>query len=96
MGTKQIWEDYEKVLIRFGYTQEQIETVKEFRESDKYEHVTFEQFTELVAQKVVIRTRKLKKKKRNLFLSEDGKFYYLNHFNKRYEWIGQFPQNTEE
>lgn len=97
-GFKQSWQDYEKILQKFGYTEEQISAVKEVRESDKYEHVTFEQFSELVAQGVVVRTRKLKKKKRNLYIGEDGKFLYLNHFNKRWEWIGNFPPEeiTEE
>jgi len=95
-STKQDWQLYEQILIKFEYTPEQIETVKSVRESDNYQHVTFEQFSELVAQKVVIRTRKLKKKKRNLYLGEDGKFYYLNHYRKQWEWIGCFPENTEE
>lgn len=95
-GTKQSWDEYEKILIKFDYTPEEIEAVKEVRESENYQHVTFEQFSELVSQKVVIRTRKLKKKKRNLFLGEDGRFYYLNHFRKDWEWIGCFPENIEE
>lgn len=95
-GTKLPWVEYEKILIRFEYTPEEIEMVKNVRESDKYEHVTFEQFTELVAQKVVIISRKLKKKKRNLYIGEDSRFYYLNHFNHKWEYIGHFPEETEE
>lgn len=96
MGEKQDWNTYKEILEKFDYSPEQIEYVRQVRESNEYQHVTFEQFSELVAQGVVIRTRKLKKKKRNLYLGEDSKFYYLNHYNKRWEWIGHFPDETEE
>ena len=87
-GTKQDWEDYEKILIKFDYTPEQIESVKEIREN--YDHCTFEMFCGLIEQGIVVRTRKLKKKKRNMYVSPDGFFFYLEHQNKKMEYAGYF------
>ena len=92
-STKQSWEDYLKILIKFQYTPEQIEAVKDVRES--YDHCTFEMFSGLIEQGIVKRTRKLKKKKRNMYVSPDGFFYYLEHFNKKMEYAGHFIQNEE-
>lgn len=87
------WEEYEKMLISYNYSPEQISAVKEIRENSQNEIMTPEQFRYLFLNKIIRRTRKLKKP-RTLIVVED-KIYYLEHYNKRYEWCGEFI-NTEE
>lgn len=87
-GTKQDWNLYQEILIKFGYDDQQIADVKEIREF--YDHCTFEMFCGLIEQGIVVRTRKLKKKKRNMYVSPDGFFYYLEHHNKKMEYAGYF------
>lgn len=89
------WETYEKILNKMEYTPSQIQEVKNVRESDDYSHCTFEMFSELVAQGIVTRTIKLKKKKRNLYVCSEGKFWFLNHWNKSWQYAG-FMKNEEE
>lgn len=80
------WQEYKEMLENFGYTEEQIAAVKEIRETA--EEITKAQFDFLVQTKIISRTRKLKKI-RTLYTDGD-KIYYLEHFNKRYEWCGIF------
>lgn len=87
MEYKETWEKYKERLKTYDYTEEQIEAVKIIRET--YEPCEFEQFKELHKQGVVYRTIKLKKP-RHLYVSEDGKFYYLSHYYKSYMFIGFF------
>lgn len=89
---RQDWNTYSSRLKHYGYTEEQLEEIKKIRE--EHEPMSFEQFTFLFQQKVVQRTRKLKKP-RNLSVCPEGKIWYLNHRNRRYEWIGFFPNETE-
>ena len=77
-------EEYLKRLEHYGYTEEQRETVKNFRENA--EHMSFDQYQFLVDQKLIFRTRKLKKK-RNIYFFDD-KLWILNHYHKGYEYIG--------
>ena len=77
-------EEYLKRLERYGYTEEERETVKQFRENA--EHMPFDQYQFLVDQKLIFRTRKLKKK-RNIYFFDD-KLWILNHYHKGYEYIG--------
>ena len=77
-------EEYLKRLEHYGYTEEERETVKQFRENA--EHMPFDQYQFLVDQKLIFRTRKLKKK-RNIYFFED-KLWILNHYHKGYEYIG--------
>ena len=77
-------EEYLKRLEHYGYTEEQRETVKQFRENA--EHMPFDQYQFLVDQRLIFRTRKLKKK-RNIYFFED-KLWILNHYHKGYEYIG--------
>lgn len=84
---KQDWEQYKEKLIRKGFNEEQIEEAKNIRET--YEHCPFEQFVELHNQGVVYRTSKLRKP-RNLYVCENGKFWYLNLVNKKYYYVGYF------
>lgn len=86
------WKDYKKVLVERGYSKEELKSVKEIRE--KAEHCSFEQFQELWKQGIVKRTRKLIRP-RNLYVTEDGKIWYLNHYNKRYEYVGYFKNNLD-
>ena len=83
-------EKYLKRLEHYGYTEEQRETVKQFRENA--EHMPFDQYQFLVDQRLIFRTRKLKKK-RNIYFFDD-KLWILNHYHKGYEYIGFF--HTEE
>ena len=77
-------EEYLKRLEHYGYTEEERETVKQFRENA--EHMPFDQYQFLVDQRLIFRTRKLKKK-RNIYFFED-KLWILNHYHKGYEYIG--------
>ena len=77
-------EEYLKRLERYGYTEEERETVKQFRENA--EHMPFDQYQFLVDQRLIFRTRKLKKK-RNIYFFDD-KLWILNHYHKGYEYIG--------
>ena len=79
-------EEYLKRLEHYGYTEEERETVKQFRENA--EHMPFDQYQFLVDQKLIFRTRKLKKK-RNIYFFDD-KLWILNHYHKGYEYIGFF------
>ena len=79
-------EKYLKRLEHYGYTEEERETVKQFRENA--EHMPFDQYQFLVDQKLIFRTRKLKKK-RNIYFFDD-KLWILNHYHKGYEYIGFF------
>lgn len=84
---KQEIEDYLKRLKeQFDYTEEQLESVREFRQNA--EHLPWEQYRFLLEQRLLNRSRKLKKV-RNLYF-KDEKIYYLNHYNKTYEWIATF------
>lgn len=88
MSYKKDWKDYKEQLERYGYSEEEIAAVKEIREQG--EHCEFEQFDFLFRQGIVKRTAKLRKP-RNLFMYND-KFWYLNHRNKRYEYVGFFKE----
>ena len=77
-------EEYLKRLEHYGYTEEERETVKQFRENA--EHIPFDQYQFLVDQRLIFRTRKLKKK-RNIYFFDD-KLWILNHYHKGYEYIG--------
>ncbi len=77
-------EEYLKRLEHYGYTEEERETVKQFRENA--EHMPFDQYQFLVDQRLIFRTRKLKKK-RNIYFFDD-KLWILNHYHKGYEYIG--------
>ena len=79
-------EEYLKRLEHYGYTEEERETVKQFRENA--EHMPFDQYQFLVDQRLIFRTRKLKKK-RNIYFFDD-KLWILNHYHKGYEYIGFF------
>lgn len=81
-------EDYLKRLKSYEYTEEQLEAVKEFRESA--EHLPWEQYRFLLEQRLLNRSRKLKKIRNLYYKEEDEKIYYLNHYYKRYEWIATF------
>lgn len=82
--------EYLKKLLSFNYSKEQLDNVETVMSS--YEHCTYEQFKELVKTKTVFRTRKLKKP-RNLYVCEEGKFWYLDHYYKRYNYCGYFKDD---
>lgn len=87
--TRQAWQQYKERLEYYGYTPEEIESVKEIRESA--DHCPDEQFKELVSQGIVTRTRKLKKK-RNYYVNELGQFLYLDHYKRRFQYAGKFKE----
>jgi Ca2+-binding EF-hand superfamily protein len=91
-GTKMPWEQYQEKLKSFDYTEEQIEAVKEIREN--CELMTFEQFTFLISVGAITRTAKLRKA-RNMY-DKDGKLWYLNHYNKQWNYAGFWNAETEE
>ena len=81
------WEEYKSMLEHFGYSEDDISAVKEIREN--YELMPWEMYQELIKQGVLVRTQKLKKK-RSLYVSEDGKVLYLNHVYKKYNFCAKF------
>ena len=81
---------YKKRLSNLGYSEEEIRIAENTIAT--LEHCTFEQFKELVKSSVVIRTRKLKKP-RNLYVTEEGRFLYLDHYYKRYNYCGYFKDD---
>ena len=81
------WNDYKSMLEHFGYNEQEISAVKEIREN--YELMSWEMYQELIKQGVLVRTQKLKKK-RSLYVSEDGKVLYLNHKYKKYNYCAMF------
>ena len=84
---KQENKEYSERLLSYGYSQEEVDEIITFR--DNCEHMPFEMFTVLFQQGVLKRTVKLKKP-RNLYVCNDGKVYYLNHRNKRFEVVAYF------
>ena len=81
---KQPIEEYLERIKKYGYTEEQLESIRVFRENA--EHMSWEQYRFMIDQRLIFRTQKLKKK-RNIYFHED-KLWILNHFHKRYEYIG--------
>jgi hypothetical protein len=86
------WKDYSTRLKSYGYTEEELNTLRPIREDA--EQIPNEMFDELVRQGVIKRTRKLKKK-RSLYVLEDGKIGYIEHWNKRVEWCGYFKDGED-
>ena len=80
------WEQYKEMLEKFNYTEEQIATVKEIRETA--EEITKDQFDFLVQTKIISRTRKLKKI-RTMYVI-DSKVWYLDHYSRAYRYCAVF------
>jgi hypothetical protein len=81
---KQPIEEYLERIKKYDYTEEQLEAVRQFRENA--EHMSWEQYRFLIDQNLLFRTKKLKKK-RNIYFHQD-KLWVLNHYHKKYEYIG--------
>lgn len=90
---KESWNKYKNRLIFYGYNEEQLQEVEKVREHLDY--CPNEQFKELVAQGVVVRTRKIRKP-RNYYVNDEGQFLYLEHYEKKYCYAGFFAENKEE
>jgi hypothetical protein len=86
------WEQYKELLKHYNYTDEQIEEVKEVRET--LDLMPFDMYQELVKQGVLVRTQKLKKP-RSLYVNDKGQVLYLNHFYKKYNYIAFFKEDGE-
>lgn len=84
--------EYKERLLRFEYTEEQADEAIKFRSG--LEHCPFEMYTALFQNGAITRTRKLRKV-RNIFTDGD-KFFYLNHYLKRYEWCAMFKTEEDE
>lgn len=84
--TRYNWQEYKELLEKFNYTEEQIATVKEIRETA--EEITKDQFDFLVQTKIISRTRKLKKI-RTMYVF-DSKVWYLDHYSKAYCYCATF------
>jgi hypothetical protein len=84
-----VWEEYREFLIKIGYTEEQIENVKQIREDSNYKEMSQEQFRFLHLNGIIKRTRKLKKL-RTYLVSPEGKVLYLEHHFKAWNFCGYF------
>ena len=80
------WKEYKEMLEKYDYTQEQVESIREIRETA--EQITKDQYDFLVQTGIISRTRKLKKT-RTLYVFED-KVWYLCHYSKAYHYCGEF------
>ena len=91
---RESWDQYSERLKSYDYTQEQIDAVRIVRE--EAEQVPNEMFDELVRLGVIERTRKLKKKRRSLYvLEDDNHVYYLEHHFHKYQWCGYFKERED-
>lgn len=88
------WNEYKERLISFGYTQEQTDEVFWIRENPEIEEMTWEQFRFLFLNRVLRRTRKLKKI-RTLYVFDD-KVWYLDHHVKGYRYCAEFINAENE
>jgi len=86
------WKQYSERLKSWNYTEEEIEDIREVREN--LDNCPDDQFKELVAQGVVVRTRKLKKK-RNYYVNEEGQFLYLDSYKRKYLIAGYFKTEDD-
>lgn len=90
---KPLNEYLELLKARYNYTEEELVSVKEFRENPEVEHLNYDMYKVLLQQYVFKKTRRLSKP-RNLFVL-DGKVYYLCHFHKRYNFCAVFMPEDE-
>lgn len=81
--------DYLKRLKDWGYTEEQLKAVEEFRENPDVSHMTWEQYLFFRENKLIQSSRRLKKP-RNLYVFEN-KIWYLSHYHKQYNYCAWFP-----
>ena len=80
------WKEYKEMLEKYDYTQEQVEAVREIRETA--EQITKDQYDFLVQTGIISRTRKLKKI-RTMYVF-DNKVWYLDHYSKAYCYCATF------
>jgi len=88
------WNEYKERLISFDYTEDQILEIEKIRENPEIEEMTWEQFRFLFLNRVLRRTRKLKKI-RTLYVFDD-KVWYLDHYVKGYRYCGEFINEENE
>ena len=84
--TRYNWQEYKEMLERYNYTQEQVESIREIRETA--EQITKDQYDFLVQTGIISRTRKLKKI-RTMYVF-DSKVWYLDHYSKAYCYCATF------
>lgn len=80
-------QSFREYLVSSDYSEEQIIAAEKFREGA--EIFPKDQYNLLIEQRVLIRTRKLKKPRTMYY--KDGKVWILNHYFKKYEYIACFP-----
>ena len=80
------WKEYKEMLEKYDYTQEQVESIREIRETA--EQITKDQYDFLVQTGIISRTRKLKKI-RTMYVF-DSKVWYLDHYSKAYCYCATF------
>ena len=80
------WEQYNELLKKYDYNEEQILAVYEIREN--YDYMTAEQFRFLFLSGVIKRTVKNKKPRSYYTNGED--IVYLNHHLKTFQKAGYF------
>lgn len=90
---RELWADYSTRLETYGYTEEELNTLRPIREDA--EQIPREMFDELVRQGVIKRTRKLKKVRSLYVLDGDPKIYYLEHYRKEYQYAGIFKDEQD-
>ena len=82
---QEINEYIKRLRDSFGYSEEELEAVREFRENPEVEHVVWEQYRFMVENHLLNRTRKLRKI-RNIYYY-DNKLWYLCHYLKHYTYV---------
>lgn len=82
---REINEYTERLRDSFGYSEEELEAVREFRENPETVHVPWSQYRFMVENHLLNRTRKLRKI-RNVYFYDD-KLWYLCHYRKRYTYV---------
>jgi len=85
MGEFKLLSTEEYIQTLREYSQEQIEEIQRIR--TKYENMTWEQYEFLFSHGAIERKAKLKKK-RTLWVNDEGEIYYLNHYKKTYQLMG--------
>ena len=83
------WEQYNELLKKYDYNEEQILAVYEIREN--YDYMTSDQFRFLLLSGTIKRLIK-NKKPRNYYVNEQGEIFSLNHYLKGFVKAGYFKE----
>ena len=86
--TRYNWQEYQEMLEKFNYTEEQLESVRLIRET--WDCMTNEQFRFLFLSGVI--KREVKNKKPRNYYTNGEDVVYLNHHLKKFEKAGYFVE----